>query len=387
MGLKNFFRRNTTQTKDIVKYLGGDSRPVNMQLAAVYRCVQVISDGVATLPVELYDVDKDGYISTVRNDLSLILNISPNDNMTRFTLLKLWVQSMLLKGNAYGRIIRKAGTVTSIEYIPSGDVEVVKTLEGIVYRVKGVVFDSSEIIHILNNSEDGILGKSTISYAATTLNIASYATNQSTMFFKSGGNINGIITSKKVLSNDQKKDIQKSWQEKHGVDNLGSGSIAVLGADVNYTPISINPADAQLLESRQFEVVEIARFFGVSPTKLFDLSKSSYNTYEAGQLAFLGETLAPLLTNIEQEFCRKILLPSERKRRTIRFNVNAILRADLSKTASYYSQMMNLGGMTPNDVRYEIGLPKIKDGDTTLVQANLTTLTALKQKEINDGRE
>lgn len=387
MGLKNIFKRGVVETKGIVSYFKGENRPLNMQLAAVYRCVQVISDGVAMLPIELYDVDEDGYISTVRNDLSQILNSAPNDNMTRFTLLKLWVQSMLLKGNAYGRIIRKSGKVTSIEYIPSGDVEVVKTPDGVLYRIKGVVFDSSEIIHILNNSEDGVIGKSTISYAASTLNIASYATNQAAMFFKSGGNVNGIISSKKTLTSEQKKEMQKSWQEKYGVDNLGSGSIAVLGADVTYTPISINPADAQLLESRQFEVVEIARFFGVSPTKLFDLSKSSYNTYEAGQLAFLGETLAPLLVNIEQEFCRKILLPNEKSRRTIRFNVNAILRADLSKTASYYSQMINLGAMTPNDVRYELGLHKIEGGDTILVQANLTTLTALKQKESTDGKQ
>lgn len=358
---------------------GIKSKIADMNLSAVYRCVRVISDSVAMLPIELYAKDKDGFIETINNDLSNILSSFPNERMTRYTLLQLWAQQLLLQGNAYGKIIRAGANVIAIEYVPSGDVTVNETPLGIVYNIKGRNYDSSEIIHILNNTSDGIRGRSVISYASDTLNLASYSTTQATNFFKSGAAVKGILISKGTLSPKQKKEIKETWRSENGGYDV-TGGVVVLGADMDYKPITVTPSDAQLLESRAFDVVEICRFFGVSPTKAFDLSKSSYNTFEAGQLAFLNETLAPLLNKIELELRRKIFLPSEQSKYDIRFNINAILRADMASSASFYSQMLNCSSMTPNDIRFELGLPKIKGGDVALVQVNLTSLDALIKK-------
>lgn len=364
---------------------GINTKIADMNLSAVYRCVRVISDSVAMLPIELYAKDNDGFIETINNDLSAILSSFPNERMTRYTLLQLWVQQLLLQGNAYGKIIRQGSKITAIEYVSSGDVTVTETPLGIIYNIKGRNYDSSEIIHILNNTSDGIRGRSTISYASDTLNLASYSTSQATNFFKSGASTKGVLVSKGTLSTKQKQEIKETWRsENGGYDAVGG--IVVLGADMDYKPITVTPADAQLLESRTFDVVEICRFFGVSPTKAFDLSKSSYNTFEAGQLAFLNETLAPLLNKIELELRRKIFLPSEQSKYDIRFNINAILRADMASSASFYSQMLNSSSMTPNDIRYELGLPKIKGGDTALVQVNLTSLDALIKKSVIESQ-
>jgi len=161
--------------------------------------------------------------------------------------------------------------------------------------------------------------------------------------------------------------------------------VAVLEGNMDFEPITVNPSDAQLLETRQFNVIDVCRFFGVSPVKAFDLSNSSYSTVEATQLAFLTDTLSPLLEKIELEFERKLYKPSERNSIDVRFDTSVLLRADKASLASYYSTLFQIGTITPNEIRKALDLPAIKDGDHTFVQVNVATLkNAVKEIE-NDG--
>lgn len=154
---------------------------------------------------------------------------------------------------------------------------------------------------------------------------------------------------------------------------------------MEFAPISINPADAQLLETRQFNVVDICRFFGVSPVKAFDLSKSSYSTVEATQLSFLTDTLSPLLENIELELERKLLLPSERTKYDVQFNVEALLRVDKNSLAEYYQKLFNVGAITINEIRRELNLPKIENGDLNFLQVNINSVdNIINKKEENE---
>lgn len=143
---------------------------------------------------------------------------------------------------------------------------------------------------------------------------------------------------------------------------------------MDFQPITVNPADAQLLETRQFNVIDICRFFGVSPVKAFDLSKSSYSTVEATQLAFLTDTLSPLLEKIELEFERKLYKPSERNNIDVRFDTSVLLRADKQSLANYYNTLFNIGVVSANEIRKQLDLPAVDGGDSHFVQVNLMEL-------------
>ena len=141
----------------------------------------------------------------------------------------------------------------------------------------------------------------------------------------------------------------------------------------------MNPTDAQLLETRQFNVIDICRFFGVSPVKAFDLSKSSYSTVEATNLSFLTDTLSPLLEKIELEFERKLYKPSEKESIDVRFDTSRLLRADKQSLANYYSTLFNIGVVSCNEIRKEIDLPYIEGGDSHFVQVNLMEVNKAAQ--------
>ena len=162
---------------------------------------------------------------------------------------------------------------------------------------------------------------------------------------------------------------------------VNNGGVGVLEGNMRYQSISINPADMQMLETRQFNVIDICRFFGVSPVKAFDLSKSSYSTVEATQLAFLTDTLAPLLENIELEFKRKVFRFSERPYIEVKFDTSTLLRADKTAQSSYMKSLFEIGGLTPNEARRMMDMPRVKDGDQPLVNNAMVPLSFVTGKK------
>lgn len=155
---------------------------------------------------------------------------------------------------------------------------------------------------------------------------------------------------------------------------------------MQFEPITVNPADSQLLETRQFNVIDICRFFGVSPVKAFDLSKSSYSTVEATNLSFLTDTLSPLLEKIELEFERKLYKPSEKENIDVRFDTARLLRADKQSLANYYNTLFNIGVVSSNDIRKELDMQRIEGGDTHFVQCNLSNIQTAAQNQPTDNR-
>lgn len=349
-----------------------------MLLSTVYRCVEVISDSVAQLPLEPYKLDTDGYrIKFTSHPSYRILNKEPNNRMTRFTFIKTLVVSTLLKGNGYAYIERdNKGNATALHYIPSELVTIIspKTLgESIMYNVTGLSnsIEACNMIHILNFSYDGITGISTLQHAKNTLGLAMDSESHASGFFKGGANMAGILTVQSTLTSKQKQDLKTSWQTAFSPSTGQPNGVAVLEGNMEFKPITVNPSDAQLLETREFNVIDICRFFGVSPVKAFDLSKSSYSTVEATNLSFLTDTLSPLIEKIELEFERKIYKPSEKDMIDVRFDTSRLLRADKQSLATYYSTLFNIGVVSPNEIRREIDLPYIEGGDNHFVQVNL----------------
>ena len=351
----------------------GSNAPITspMQLAAVYRCVQVISDSVAQLPLSIY---KDAKVYREHPAYRLVAK-EPSPLMSRFTFLKCLVSAMLLQGNGYAYIKRdQMGNATELIYLDCEVTVVANQGRELYYRVNGIGdVPARDMLHILNHSIDGINGISTISFAVQSLGLASASEAHAQGFFTGGANVGGILAVQGPLNQKQADEIKGKWNNAFGPVGTPNG-IAVIPGNMTFQTVTVNPSDAQLLETRQYSVVDICRFFGVSPVKCFDLTHSSYSTVEATQLAFLTDTLAPILEKIELEFERKLFREDEKWQIDVRFDTAALLRADTSSRASFYNTMFNMGAISANEVRAEMGLPPIDGGDEHFVQVNLQTL-------------
>ena len=351
----------------------------SLALSAVYRCVEVITNGVASLPVKLYRTDEKGFKYEMHNNLSFILSKKPTGKINAFTFYKLIVKDILLQGNAYALILRNGkGEIIGLQYIQAGLVSPIDRGDRIEYQVTGIkgFVRQEDILHFMNYTDNGVYGISVLTHARRTLGIADYGENASENFYKSGGCTTGFLKFDGPSSGKQREEILSAWnQATGGVRNQPNG-IPVLPANVNYTQLSVNPADAQLLESREFSVVEICRFFGVSPTKCFDLTHASYNNSEMAELAFLNDTLRPLLTKIEMEMETKLFKPEEGY--DIKFDVSELLRTDKKSQAEYFTKMFNLGVLSPNDIRKELDMDEIEGGDIHCAQINLTSIKNLE---------
>ena len=352
-----------------------------MLLSTVYRCVEVISDSVAQLPLEPYKMDSKGYkIKFTSHPTYKLLNKEPNSKMSRFTFMKTLIVSTLLKGNGYAYIERdELGNAKALHFIPSEFVTILTPTtikDNIAYSVVGInkTVESCNMIHILNFSYDGITGVSTLAHAKNTLGLSVDSESHAAGFFKGGANLAGILKINSTINTKQKEELKRSWQIAFSPSVGTPNGVAVLEGNMDFQPITVNPSDAQLLETREFNVIDICRFFGVSPVKAFDLSKSSYSTVEATELAFLTDTLAPLLEKIELEFERKLYKPSERDSIDVRFDTSSLLRAHKAALASYYNTLFNIGVISPNEIRRQLDLPAIENGDETFVQVNIQPL-------------
>jgi len=349
----------------------------------------VITDSVAQLPFEPYLIDSSGYKSKFTAHPSYrLLNKEPNRNMSRFTFMKTLITSVILKGNGYAFIERdKQGNATALHFIPADLVTImpsdITNLTGnFRYSITGfkALVEPINMIHLLNFSYDGIIGESTLAHAKLTLGLATDSEAHAAGFFKGGANLAGIIKIEGQSTAEQRKDIKTSWQTAFSPNTGTPNGIAVMQGNMDFQPVMVNPSDAQLLETREFNVIDICRFFGVSPVKAFDLSKSSYSTVEATQLAFLTDTLQPLLEKIEQEFERKLYKPSEKLNIDIKFDTSVLLKVDKTSQAEYFKSLVLIGAMTINEVRKELNLPALENGDNSFVQVNTMTLkNAIKE--------
>lgn len=363
----------TSQALPFTSILGRNSA---MALSAVYRATEIISDAIAVLPL---DIKKKGKV--VKNHpITFALS---NMLLTRYEFMKLLVQSVLLKGNGFALIQRAMdGTVTGLQYLESGDVVIhYNKLNGeLYYTVTGVrgKIEPVNMIHFVKNSYDGVQGISVISYASRTINIAQSTENSALNFFEKGMNLSGVLNVNTAnLSEEQRKQIFASWNSAY--TNGGNG-LVVLKGDWKYTPIQLNAEDAQLLQSREYNIEDIARFFGISPILLGDLNHSSYNSIEASQQEFLLHTLLPYISMIEEEFNRKLLLPSEKESTIIDIDENAMLKVDKTAEAGYYTSLLQNGVMSINEVRSKLGMLPIEDGDKHIIP-----FTDVQQNTINNN--
>ena len=348
----------------------------SMQLSAVYRCVNCVSDAVAQLPIQILKVNAKGYKKPATSHTAYwLLAKEPSKYMSRFSMLKSMVVSMLLRGNAFVHIKRDYyGDAIELEFLHPDEVTIVDNEYGHIMAYAHPRYgwvEPSDMVHVPNFSMDGEHGISTIRHASQTLELAYDSDVHAKDFFENGASLSGVVTVNHALTQKQKDDFMAKWSAKMAGNKY---SVALLEADMDYKPIGVNPADAQLLETRKYSVIDICRFFGVSPQKAYDMSSQSYASVEASQLAFLTDTLQPILNEIELEFERKVFLPSEKFKYQVSFDTSVLLRTDKGALADYYTKMYNLGALTTNEIRKQLDLEPVDKGDQAFIQSNLVPI-------------
>lgn len=371
-----------TPYSDALTFNGFSTLNGAMGISAVYRAVEIISDNCALLPIRI-SISSEKHKEYITNHPICIA--LKNNLLTQYNLIKLLIQSVLLKGNGFAYIERSEnGDVLDLLFLDSNSVQIHynKNNRDLYYTCNLFPIKKIEpcnMIHLVKNSYDGINGKSVISYASRSIEISNNTENSANNFFSNGCNLSGILTVQGQLSKEQRDAIKTSWNTAY--TNGGSG-LAILQGNMDYKPVQVSADDAQLIESRQYQISDIARFFGVSPVLLGDLTNSSYNTIEATQNQFLLHTLLPYITMIEQEFNRKLLKPSE-SNLSINFDETILLRTNKKEEAEYYSLLLDKGILCINEVRNKMDLSPIDGGDKHII-----AYTDIKQNTINDnGKE
>lgn len=366
-----------------------------MNLSAVYRAVELISNSIATLPIKILISDESGNNEAETHPLNYVFSDRNTHNLiSKFTLFKLLVQSVLLRGNGFALIERKGDRINSLRYLEPNDVQIVfdKVRNTLYYDVPLIKkrVEPQDMLHFVMFSYDGIKGLSVLQNAARSLSIAHASENAAKGFFDNGMMINGILKVQGPVNQRQREDLRAAWNETYTAN--GSG-IAILQGNMDYQTIQLSAKESQMLESRQFSVTDIARFFGVSPILLGDLSaKTNLNTFEALQNDFLVHTLQPYIVMIENELNRKLLKQSETNL-SITLETNEILRIDKAAQSNYYSTLISSGVLSINEVRKEIGYNGIgEDGDKhvipyTDINQNLINNNDNEEKQIEDEKD
>ena len=333
-----------------------------MKLSTAYACTNLLSNSVALLPIKIVSYES-GRKTVIEHPLERVLNLSPNSKYNHFNFWKLLIESVILNGNGYAYIVRDEKlNVKALELIDPAYVTPMPQEDGTVkYLVAGMsaAVDSANMIHLYQHCDNMMNGISVIRYADMTLRSAFDTEVEANKFFKRGAGLLGILRANSPLSEAQKTQIASSWER--SVSRTAAGGVAILPQGLEFQSISISPEDAQLLESRQYDVISICRYFGVSPLKVFDYSHMSYSSLEQVSLSYLQDSVLPYTQLIEDELNKKIFKPSETGKYFIDFDYTSLLQGDKKAEAEYYRTLLTNGILSPNEVREKLGYAPIDD--------------------------
>ena len=376
-----------------------------MQMTAVYSCVRILSEAVAGLPLHLYQyTDKGSKEKAVDNPLYFLLHDEPNTEMTSFVFRETLMTHLLPWGNAYSQIIRNGkGEVMGLYPLMPDRMTVNRDEKGRLYYEYMVSSDDAktlkdgtvrlspyDVLHIPGLGFDGLVGYSPIAMAKNAIGLAIAAEEYGSKFYANGATPSGILEYPGTVKEPDK--VRESWNAGFG-GSSNAHKIAVLEEGMKYTPISISPNEAQFLETRKFQINEIARIFRVPPHMVGDLEKSSFSNIEQQSLEFVKYTLEPWLVRWEQAMQRSLIPQDDKSKYFIKFNVDGLLRGDYQSRMQGYATARQNGWMSANDIRELENLDRIpaeEGGDLYLINGNMMPLSmsgAAYGKEENQNEE
>ena len=374
-----------------------------MQMTAVYSCVRILSEAIAGLPIHLYRYGEGGSKEkAINHPLYFLLHDEPNPEMTSFVFRETLMTHLLLWGNAYAQIIRNGkGEVVALYPLMPNRMTVNRDENGKLYyeyqtsqdeahMMNGsrVRLQPSDVLHVPGLGFDGLVGYSPIAMAKNAIGMAIACEEYGAKFFANGATPGGILEHPGVVKDPER--VRESWNSAFG-GSSNANKVAVLEEGMKYTPISISPEQAQFLETRKFQINEIARIFRVPPHMVGDLEKSSFSNIEQQSLEFVKYTLDPWVVRWEQSLQQALILPSEKATIFIKFNLDGLLRGDYQSRMQGYSTGIQNGFMSVNDVRglEDMNLLTAEEGgDLHFVNGNMVKLAdvgaAYKPNETED---
>ena len=404
MGIKSLFGFGQARDKPVDKaadagysFLFGrttSGRPVNertaMQTTAVYACVRILAEAVASLPLHVYEYQDDGGKKLVHDHpLYYLLHDEPNPEMTSFVFRETLMSHLLIWGNAYAQIIRDgAGRVLGLYPLLPDKMEVQRDDKGNIYYVYSrnsdenptfkeygnIKLKAEDVLHIPGLGFDGLIGYSPIAMAKNAVGMTLACEEYGASFFANGANPGGVLEHPGVLKDPSK--VRESWNSVYrGVSN--AHKIAVLEEGMKYQQIGIPPEEAQFLETRKFQINEIARLYRIPPHMVGDLDKSSFSNIEQQSLEFVKYTLDPWVIRWEQSLQRSLLLPGEKGKYFIKLNVDGLLRGDYQSRMNGYAVGRQNGWFSANDIREMENMNPIPDeegGNLYLINGAMTKL-------------
>ena len=360
-----------------------------MQTTAVYSCVRILSEAIASLPVHVYRYTETGKERVYDHPLYYLLHDEPNPEMTSFVFRETLMSHLLIWGNAYAQIIRDgSGRVLGLYPLLPDKMEVDRDENGRLYYIYTrnsdenpnfeeygrVYLPQEDVLHIPGLGFDGLVGYSPIAMAKNAVGMTMACEEYGASFFENGATPGGVLEHPGVLKDPAK--VRESWHSVYG-GSRNAGKVAVLEEGMKYQQIGIPPEEAQFLETRKFQINEIARMYRIPPHMIGDLDKSSFSNIEQQSLEFVKYTLDPWVIRWEQSLQKSLFLPQEKKRYFVKLNVDGLLRGDYQSRMNGYAVGVQNGFMSPNDVRRLENMDLIPDelgGNRYLCNGNMIDL-------------
>ena len=374
-----------------------------MQMTAVYSCVRILAEAIAGLPLHLYTYKEDGgKEKAIGHPLYLLLHDEPNPEMSSFVFRETLMTHLLLWGNAYAQIIRNGkGEVVALYPLMPNRMTVDRDSSGQLFysyqmnnsdaptmKAGTVILKPSDVLHIPGLGFDGLVGYSPIAMAKNAIGLAIATEEYGAKFFANGATPGGLLEYPGTVKDPDR--VRESWNKGFS-GSQNAGKVAILEEGMKYTPISIAPEQAQFLETRKFQINEIARIFRVPPHMVGDLEKSSFSNIEQQSLEFVKYTLDPWVVRWEQSLSRALFTPEEKKKYFFKFNVEGLLRGDYQSRMNGYATARQNGWMSANDIRELENLDRIpaeEGGDLYLINGNMLPLVhAGAFADIDSGKE
>ncbi len=351
-----------------------------LQTTAVYACVRILAETIASLPLHTFRYTDRGKEKALEHPLYFLLHNEPNSEMTSFVFRETLMSHLLLWGNAYAQIIRDGrGQILSLYPLLPDKMTVDRAASGeIIYQYRtdrGVyLLRREEVLHVPGLGFDGLIGYSPIAMAKNAIGMAIATEEYGASFFSNGANPGGVLEHPGVVKDPKR--VRESWNAVYqGSSN--AHRVAVLEEGMKFQAIGIPPEQAQFLETRKFQINEIARIFRVPPHMLADLEKSSFSNIEQQSLEFVKYTLDPWVIRWEMAIQKALFLPSEKKQYFVKFNLDGLLRGDYQSRMTGYATGRQNGWLSSNDIRELENMnpiPPELGGDLYLINGNMTKL-------------
>lgn len=351
-----------------------------MQLSAVWACIKLLSETISSLPLTIYETSDKGRKVATNHPLNILFSGKVNRYQTKVEFFETVFLNLFVSGNSYCLIQRVGNRIVGLLPLMSADMEVTLNPDGSLkytYTTDATVknYKEKDIWH-LKTIGNGIIGLSPLAYQRNTLGIAQAAEGAVTKIYKNGAKPSGVLSMDKFLNEEQRTMARQSF---NGLTSGSDERLLVLEGGLKFEAISLSPQDIELLSSRQFQISEICRWYGVPSVMINDTSSTTVWGSGIEQIVsgFYKVTLRPVIEKVEQSIIVNLMELGDANKYEVEFSFDALLRSDIKTRNEAHRVAIYAGYKTVNEVRLEEGLPSVDYGDTLITQGANISLEAV----------